>query len=84
MKKLSLLGLLAAATVGAQEKNTEHTMKLSPGRTAPAATANDMSWMTGRWLGEGTGGQSEPPIPVRAHGAFNNACSRHGSSTGMT
>ena len=59
MKKLLLLVLLLSAPVWAQEKNTEHTLKLTSGQASPPATINDMAWFAGRWTGDGLGGQNE-------------------------
>ncbi|NOT59060.1 MAG: hypothetical protein HOP19_02420, partial [Acidobacteria bacterium] len=59
MKKLLLLALLLTVPVLAQEKNTEHTLKLTAGQASPPATINDMAWFSGRWVGDGLGGQNE-------------------------
>jgi Domain of unknown function (DUF6265) len=59
MKKLFFLVLVLAAPVWAQEKHTEHTMKLAEGQVSPPATIQDMAWFTGRWTGDGLGGQNE-------------------------
>jgi hypothetical protein len=59
MKKLLLLTLLLVAPVLAQEKNTEHTLKLAAGQASPPATINDIAWFAGRWTGDGLGGQNE-------------------------
>ena len=55
-----MCALLCVATVaGAQERQTEHTLKIGPGFKRPAATIADMEWLAGTWRGEGLGGQSE-------------------------
>ncbi len=77
MKKLLLLVLLLCAPMWAQEKNTEHTMKLAAGQAAQPATVNDMAWMAGRWVGEGMGGQSDemwgPVYQGRMLGTFTHS-----------
>jgi hypothetical protein len=59
MKKLWFLMILLSAPVWAQEKHTEHTLKLAAGQTSPPATIQDMAWFAGRWTGDGMGGQNE-------------------------
>ncbi|MEP7336165.1 MAG: DUF6265 family protein [Acidobacteriota bacterium] len=54
-----LLLVLLSLPVLAQEKQTEHTLKLSPGQKSPAATIADMAWYAGHWTGEGLGGFNE-------------------------
>jgi hypothetical protein len=56
--------LLAAVWLGAsgataQERQTEHTVKLTPGQKPAAATIADMAWLAGHWTGDGLGGVSE-------------------------
>src|SRR5262245_19489519 len=52
------LGLLAFS-VGAAEKVTERTLKLSAGEKSPPATLADMKWLAGHWVGEAFGGRAE-------------------------
>ena len=59
MKKLLLLLVLLSVPAWAQEKHTEHTLKLAAGQSSPPATIQDMAWFTGRWTGDGLGGQNE-------------------------
>lgn len=62
MKKIvSLMVLIGSLslTAFAQERQTEHTLKLSPGQKPPAATIADMAWYAGHWTGEGLGGFNE-------------------------
>ena len=62
MKKILSLIILTAflsLTTFAQEKQTEHTLKLSPSQKPPAATIADMAWYAGHWTGEGLGGFNE-------------------------
>jgi len=54
--------VLASASVGAQipgDHETAHTLKSVPGAARPKATLADMSWLVGRWKGNGLGGVSE-------------------------
>jgi hypothetical protein len=53
-----LLALMLTAPAFAQERNTEHTLKLTDGHTPQAASVADMAWVTGHWVGEGMGGES--------------------------
>jgi hypothetical protein len=43
----------------AQERQTEHTLKLAAAGKPGAATIADMAWLAGHWTGEGLGGHSE-------------------------
>lgn len=43
----------------AHERQTAHTLKLSPGEKPGAATIADMAWLAGHWTGEGLGGAVE-------------------------
>lgn len=74
--------VLVSAVI-AQEKQTEHTMKLSAGQKSPAATINDMAWFAGRWVGDGMGGSNEehwgPPSGGIMLGTF-----RHNNKEGKT
>lgn len=74
----SLLLLLLTPLFGlAQEKNTEHTMKLGAGQKSAPATIADMAWFAGRWTGEGMGGQNEehwgPPSAGMMLGTFRHS-----------
>jgi hypothetical protein len=42
-----------------QVKNTENTLKLAEGQASEKATAADMAWLAGSWIGTGLGGVSE-------------------------
>ena len=53
-----LLLALTAVPAAAQEKQTEHTLKLA-GAKPEAATVQDMTFLAGRWVGEALGGESE-------------------------
>jgi hypothetical protein len=53
-----ILGL-CSAPARAQERLTEHTLKLSAGKQSPAATIADMAWLAGHWVGDGLGGATE-------------------------
>jgi Domain of unknown function (DUF6265) len=77
MKKLWFLLIILSAPVWAQEKNTEHTLKLAAGQAPPPATIHDMAWFAGRWTGEGMGGQNEEtwgsPESGRMIGTFKHS-----------
>ncbi len=50
----------AAGTSRAQAPgSTPNTLTLAEGAPRPAARIADVAWLTGRWTGEGLGGQSE-------------------------
>jgi hypothetical protein len=62
IKHLALVVLilgLCSTPARAQERLTEHTLKLSAGERSPAATIADMAWLAGHWVGEGLGGLIE-------------------------
>ena len=61
MKLICLVALttLLPLTAFAQEKQTEHTVKLSVGQKSPAATLAEMDWLAGHWTGNAFGGVSE-------------------------
>ena len=61
---------LISATALAQEKQTEHTMKLSAGQKSPSATLADMAWMIGSWKGNALGGEVEEVWAAPAGGAM--------------
>ena len=43
----------------AAERQTEHTVKLSPGEKPPPAKIADVKWLAGHWIGEAFGGTAE-------------------------
>ena len=43
----------------AQATNTENTLKLAEGQAGEKASAADMAWLAGSWIGTGLGGVSE-------------------------
>jgi len=55
----SLFAVILSATLNAQVKNTENTLKLAEGELSPKATIADVAWLAGGWLGTGLGGVSE-------------------------
>jgi hypothetical protein len=57
---LLLATLLALSlTAFAQERLTERTLKLNPGKQSPPASVADMAWMAGSWNCEALGGLAE-------------------------
>jgi hypothetical protein len=50
---------LSMSAAGAAERLTEHTWKLEAGEKPPAASIEDMRWLTGHWKGEAFGGKTE-------------------------
>jgi hypothetical protein len=63
MIRLLLLTLVLLPVSGnvaqAQERQTEHTFKRTPGSELPRATLADMKWLEGRWEGTAFGGRTE-------------------------
>jgi hypothetical protein len=55
----AVLLVCSAASVQAQEKMTEHTLKLGPGAKSPQATMSDVAWLAGHWVGPALGGEAE-------------------------
>ena len=59
MKRLALIFaavLLMGPIAVAQQKSTEHTLKLGEGGRSEPASIEDVSWLVGNWKGEGFGG----------------------------
>ena len=52
------LFILCSPTLG-QVTNTENTLKLAEGQAGEKASAADMAWLAGSWIGTGLGGVSE-------------------------
>jgi hypothetical protein len=50
---------LLATPAFAQQRLTEHTLRLSPGQTSPPATIADAAFLVGHWTGDGLGGTFE-------------------------
>jgi len=50
-----LISLCANSNISAQEKNTEHTLKLMPDQKGQKAAIAQMAWLAGNWEGEGLG-----------------------------
>ncbi len=66
---ISLLCLISM-TVLAQERQTEHTLKLGAGQKSPSAALADMTWMIGSWSGNALGGVVEEVWAAPAGGAM--------------
>lgn len=66
--------LMTSAAAQAQERQTEHTLKLAEGSKPDAATIAQMEWLAGHWKGEGLGGECEemwtPPVNGTMLGSF--------------
>ena len=48
-----------AVPASAQQRLTEHTLRLAPGQASPPATIADAAFLVGHWTGEGLGGTFE-------------------------
>ena len=63
MRKIRLMSLLIVGLFSTpafpQDRLTEHTVKLSPGKKSSPATITDMAWLSGHWTGNALGGVSE-------------------------
>lgn len=71
IKRIALLALLLTPLSAlAQEKQTEHTLKLSAGQKSPAATLAEMNFLVGHWTGNAFGGVSEEIWAKPAGGAM--------------
>lgn len=56
----TVLMIAMLAVVGiSQVKNTANTVKLADGAKSPAASINDIAWLSGNWSGTGMGGVSD-------------------------
>jgi hypothetical protein len=51
--------LFTVSIAAAQSQRTEHTLKLDDPDSRPAATLEDVAWLTGSWAGEAFGGAFE-------------------------
>ncbi len=56
---LVILAMTFASPAAAQEKLTEHTLRLAPDAQAGSGTIADLAWLEGHWKGEGLGGTLE-------------------------
>ena len=74
MRHLIVIMLLCSSAVWAQEKNSEHTYKLTDKSAQPPATLEDVSWLVGNWEGEAFGNHMEevwnPPSAGSMVGMF--------------
>lgn len=67
MKKIFTLLFLGSGLIAlAQTQLTEHTLRLDDPANMPTANIEDLSWLSGHWLGKGLGGTLEenwsPPL----------------------
>jgi hypothetical protein len=58
-RMFAIVMTMLASVAGAAEKVTERTWKLAAGEKSPPATLEDMTWLTGHWVGEAFGGRTE-------------------------
>lgn len=58
-RTIILMTILLSGVATAQERQTEHTLRATPGVAGPPATIADMAWLAGTWRGDGLGGTSE-------------------------
>ena len=77
MKRVALIfaAVLLTGSIGmAQQKSTEHTLKLGKGGRSEPASIEDVAWLAGNWKGEGFGGIVEeawaPPLGGTMMGMF--------------
>jgi hypothetical protein len=60
LKATFVFAVLALARPAlAQDRLTEHTRKLNPGKSSPPIAIAEMSWLEGHWTGPALGGLSE-------------------------
>ena len=64
LKRLATIVLAAIWTAGVAAQTpatgkTSNTLSLTEGTPRPAAKVADLAWLTGRWTGDGLGGQIE-------------------------
>lgn len=71
---LLLVAAAAAAPANAQTAHTEHTLTPGEGTPRPRASISDVTWLAGRWVGEGLGAAVEeawlPPAGGTMSGVF--------------
>ena len=65
----STFALLAVPAL-AQQRLTEHTLRLAPGQASPPATIADAAFLVGHWSGEGLGGRFEEVWTAPQKGAM--------------
>jgi hypothetical protein len=73
----AMLCLAVTSSAGAQQRNSENTLRLKKGAPRPQAEITDVAWLSGYWRGSGLGGQLEEmwsqPAHDRMHGLFTLA-----------
>jgi hypothetical protein len=62
--------VLLAVPAFAQQRLTEHTLRLAPGEKSPPATIADAAFLVGHWTGKGLGGTFEEVWTAPQQGAM--------------
>ena len=76
-----LFPLLLAAPLAAAADEAPAVRSLEDGATSPPARIDDLSWLAGRWVGEGLGGAAEDVI-APASGGQMMGMFRHSKADG--
>lgn len=67
---MALIPLSTPAQDHGSAGSTPNTMKLAPGAKSPAATIDDVAWLSGRWEGEFLGGAIDEVWSTPAGGSM--------------
>ena len=73
--------LLGCVTAAAADEGSVRVLALEEGAQSPAASIDDLSWLSGRWIGEGLGGTAEEVI-APASGGQMMGMFRHSGAEG--
>jgi hypothetical protein len=65
---------LLCVTLPAAAEGPVRVLSLEEGAVPPAARIGDISWLVGRWVGEGLGGEAEDVIAPAADGQMMGMC----------
>jgi hypothetical protein len=79
---LLLCLLLSFITAVAADEGPVRVLALEEGAESPAASIGDISWLAGRWVGEGLGGTAEEVI-APASGGQMMGMFRHSGADGV-